>query len=101
MSWRNRAISFCRHLVWRDREERELDEEVRAYFDAHHEEFKEPERRRVAHVVVASETQAKAALHTALGASAADWGKLVSDVSLDKPPKSAGPMTACATTCGK
>src|SRR5450432_1075209 len=62
--------------------------EVHAYFDAHHDEFKEPERRRVSHVVVASETQAKSALQKALGASASDWGKLVTDVSLDKPPKS-------------
>src|SRR5450432_1112569 len=62
--------------------------EVHAYFDAHHDEFKEPERRRVSHVVVASEALAKSALQKALGASASDWGKLVTDVSLDKPPKS-------------
>jgi peptidyl-prolyl cis-trans isomerase C len=65
--------------------------DVHAYFDAHHDEFKEPERRRVAHIVVASELAAKAALQKALGASPSDWGKLVSDISLDKPPKSAGP----------
>ena len=65
--------------------------DVHAYFDAHHDEFKEPERRRVAHIVVATELAAKAALQKALGASPSDWGKLVSDVSLDKPPKSAGP----------
>src|SRR6478736_661338 len=65
--------------------------EVRAYFDAHHDEFKEPERRRVAHLLLSSEAQAKAALQKALGASAADWGKLVSQVSLDKPPASTGP----------
>ena len=65
--------------------------DVHAYFDAHHDEFKEPERRRVAHLVLATEAQAKAALQKAVGASAADWGKLVSDVSLDKPPKSAAP----------
>ena len=66
--------------------------EVHAYFDAHHEEFKEPERRRVAHLVLASEAQAKAALDKARTASAADWGKLVSDVSLDKQGKSQGPV---------
>jgi len=65
--------------------------EVRAYFDTHHDEFKEPERRRVAHLRLASEAQAKAVLQKALSASAADWGKLVSDLSLDKPPKSQGP----------
>jgi peptidyl-prolyl cis-trans isomerase C len=65
--------------------------EVRAYFEAHHDEFKEPERRRVAHLLLASEAQAKAALQKALGASAADWGRLVAQVSLDKPPQSSGP----------
>ncbi|MEO8901430.1 MAG: peptidyl-prolyl cis-trans isomerase [Polyangiaceae bacterium] len=67
------------------------DAEVHAYFDAHHDEFKEPERRRVAHLVVTNEAQAKAALVKATGASAAAWGKLVSDVSLDKPAKNAAP----------
>jgi len=65
--------------------------EVRAYFDSHHDEFKEPERRRVAHLVLGSEAQAKAALQKALDATAADWGKLVTQVSLDKPAPSAGP----------
>src|SRR6187431_3234078 len=41
--------------------------EVHAYFDSHHDEFKEPERRRVAHLLLASEAQAKAALQKALG----------------------------------
>jgi len=65
--------------------------EVHAYFDSHHDEFKEPERRRVAHLVLASEAQAKAALQKAQEASAADWGKLVTQVSLDKPPPSSAP----------
>ena len=67
------------------------DAAVHAYFDAHHDEFKEPERRRVAHLELASEAQAKAALQKAEGASAADWGKLVSELSLDKPAPSLGP----------
>jgi peptidyl-prolyl cis-trans isomerase C len=65
--------------------------DVHAYFEAHHDEFKEPERRRVAHLELANEAQAKAALAKAEGASPADWGKLVNDVSLDKPPPSLGP----------
>jgi peptidyl-prolyl cis-trans isomerase C len=65
--------------------------EVRAYFDSHHDEFKEPERRRVAHLLLGSEAQAKAALQKAREASAADWGKLVTQVSLDKPPPSVAP----------
>jgi peptidyl-prolyl cis-trans isomerase C len=67
------------------------DADVHAYFDAHHDEFKEPERRRVAHIVVATDAQAKAALQRASGASAADWGKLVADLSADKPARSAAP----------
>jgi peptidyl-prolyl cis-trans isomerase C len=67
------------------------DAEVHAYFDAHHDEFKEPERRRVAHLELPSDAQAKAALQKAEGASAADWGKLVSDLSQDKPAQSLGP----------
>ena len=65
--------------------------DVHAYFDAHHDEFKEPERRRVAHLELSNEAQAKAALQKAEGASAADWGKLVTDLSLDKPAQSLGP----------
>ena len=68
--------------------------EVHAYFDAHHDEFREPERRRVAHVVLATEAQGKALLAKALNASAADWGKLVSEFSLEKSAKSTGPMPA-------
>jgi len=68
--------------------------DVRAYYDAHHDEFKEPERRRVAHIVVANEAQAKTVLQSALKASPAEWGKLVNDVSLDKPPAGSGPAPA-------
>ena len=70
------------------------DAEVHAYFDAHHDEFREPERRRVAHIVVANEAQAKAVLAKASGATAAEWGKLVADFSLDKPAKGAAPALA-------
>jgi len=65
--------------------------DVHAYFDAHHDDFKEPERRRVAHLELGSEAQAKAALQKAQSASPVEWGKLVSEVSLDKPPPSLGP----------
>jgi peptidyl-prolyl cis-trans isomerase C len=68
--------------------------DVHAYFDAHHDEFKEPERRRVSHIVMANEAQAKSVLQKALSASASDWGKLVADESLDKPPKGANPAPA-------
>ena len=65
--------------------------DVHVYFDSHREEFKEPERRRVAHLLLGSEAQAKAALQKAREASAADWGKLVSQLSLDKPAQSSAP----------
>lgn len=63
--------------------------EVHAYFEAHRDEFKEPERRRVAHIVVGSEQRAKAILQKALTASPAEWGKLVAESSLDQPPAAA------------
>lgn len=64
--------------------------EVRAYFDQNRDEFREPERRRVAHIVVGSAAQAKALLAKVKGAGAAEWGKHVNESSLDKPPKQAG-----------
>ncbi|HEY4105609.1 MAG TPA: peptidyl-prolyl cis-trans isomerase [Polyangiaceae bacterium] len=70
------------------------ESEVHAYYDAHHDEFKEPERRRVAHIVMANEAQAKAVLDKARTASPSEWGKLVAENSLDKPEKSAGPAPA-------
>ncbi|GMV15460.1 MAG: peptidyl-prolyl cis-trans isomerase [Sorangiineae bacterium PRO1] len=63
--------------------------EVRAYYDKHRDEFRDPERRRVAHVVVADEAKAKQLLEQAKKASPTDWGKLVRDHSLDKPPQGA------------
>ncbi len=65
----------------------ELSEaEVRKYYDSHRDEFREPERRRVSHIVVKDEATAKRVLEEAKKASAAAWGKLVAEHSLDKPP---------------
>src|SRR5262249_18407756 len=58
-------------------------EEVRAYYESHRDAFREPERRRVAHVVVRDETTAAKVLEEARGASAARWGELVAKYSLD------------------
>ncbi|HET9929457.1 MAG TPA: peptidylprolyl isomerase [Polyangiaceae bacterium] len=74
--------------------------DVRKYYDEHKADFDEPERRRVAHISVASRAQAEALLEKAKNASAADWGKLVVDNSLDKgsrafgaaPPELAGDL---------
>jgi hypothetical protein len=60
--------------------------EVRAYYDKHRDDFKEPERRRVAHLEVATKAQAEKLLPSALDASAAEWGKLVKQHSLAKTP---------------
>lgn len=65
------------------------ESEVRAYYDAHRDEFRDPERRRVAHIVMADEAKAKKVLEDAKKASPTDWGKLVRDHSLEKPPQGA------------
>jgi parvulin-like peptidyl-prolyl isomerase len=60
--------------------------EVRKYYDQHRAEFRDPERRRVAHIVVGSEAAAKKLLAQAKKATPMQWGKLVQEHSLDKPP---------------
>ncbi|HYO95256.1 MAG TPA: peptidyl-prolyl cis-trans isomerase [Polyangiaceae bacterium] len=64
--------------------------EIRKYYDEHKADFNEPERRRVAHLVLASQAQAQALLQKAKGATAAEWGKLVSAHSLEKLAKGFG-----------
>jgi parvulin-like peptidyl-prolyl isomerase len=59
------------------------DADARRYYDEHRDDFREPERRRVAHIQLASESEAKTVLDKAQGASPADWGKLVADKSKD------------------
>lgn len=63
------------------------ENEVRKYYDDHRDDFREPERRRVAHIVVGSEAKAKTVLKEALEATPMQWGKLVQKHSLEKPPK--------------
>lgn len=65
------------------------ESEVKAYYDKHREEFRDPERRRVAHIVVSDEAKAKQLLEQAKKASPTEWGKLVRDQSLEKPPPGA------------
>lgn len=65
------------------------ESEVREYYEKHRDEFRDPERRRVAHIVMADEAKAKQVLEQAKKASPTDWGKLVRDHSLDKPPQGA------------
>jgi parvulin-like peptidyl-prolyl isomerase len=66
------------------------DADVRKYYDEHKADFNEPERRRVSHIALASQSEAKAILAVAQAATATEWGKLVSERSLDKGAKSLG-----------
>ncbi len=57
--------------------------DARRYYEAHREDFREPERRRVAHIALGSEAEAKAVLEKARTASPTEWGKLVAEKSRD------------------
>ncbi len=57
--------------------------EVRAYFDAHRDEFREPERRRVSAIVLGTAAAAASALAAAAKATPAQWGELVRSRSTD------------------
>jgi peptidyl-prolyl cis-trans isomerase C len=58
--------------------------DLRAYYDSHKQEFAEPERRRVAAIVVDSAGLAKTVLARALKATPAEWGQLVEQHSTQK-----------------
>jgi hypothetical protein len=76
------------------------DADLHAYYDAHKDEFAEPERRRIAAIVVDTAAQAKTVLAKAAKASPADWGALVDQYSTQKgarsvpnqPPELAGDL---------
>ncbi len=55
--------------------------EVHAYYDAHKQEYFDPERRRVAVLVVSSEKLGRELLEKARGADARAWGELVREHS--------------------
>lgn len=59
--------------------------EVRAYYDAHRADFREPERRRLSVIAVAGRAVAERALAEARDADAPRWGELVQKYSLRKP----------------
>ncbi len=65
--------------------------EVRAYYDAHRDEYREPERRRVSAISLRDKKRAEEALADAQKASAVDWGKLALKVS--EPPLKLAPGT--------
>ena len=58
-------------------------EEVRAYYDAHRADFRDPERRRVSAIVLSSQAAADATLEAAKKANATAWGQLVRTKSVD------------------
>ncbi|HTU57357.1 MAG TPA: peptidylprolyl isomerase [Polyangiales bacterium] len=66
------------------------ESEVRAYYDQHKEEFDDPERRRVSHIALTNQAEAKKVLALALKATPAEWGKLVTENSVDKGPRGLG-----------
>ncbi len=58
-------------------------DEVRAYYEEHREEYREPERRRVSVIVLDDEAKAKSALEDAVKSpDATTWGTLVKERSL-------------------
>jgi peptidyl-prolyl cis-trans isomerase C len=66
-------------------------DEVRAYYEAHRDDFREPERRRVSHIVVRDKEAAQRLLPLAKKASSSQWGELVLKHSLDAPKKGGPP----------
>jgi len=60
------------------------EQDVHAYFDAHRQEFEEPERRRVSEIVVGSLAEAQRILGQAHSGSAAQWGALVRAHSIER-----------------
>ena len=59
------------------------DSEVRRYYEAHKQDFFEPERRRVAHIVLKDRSKAEQVLQEALKADPPTWGELVRRHSID------------------
>jgi DNA-directed RNA polymerase subunit F len=66
-------------------------EEVRAYYEQHRADFKDPERRRVSAVVLPTEAAATGVLDAARKGNAARWGELVKTRSVDPGAKAAVP----------
>lgn len=61
------------------------ESELRAFYDAHVDEYREPERRRVSQVVVKDEATAKKVHDEARAATATQWGAIVGKYSEEKP----------------
>jgi hypothetical protein len=68
------------------------EREVRDYYSAHQDEFREPERRRALLLVVAQKANAEALARRTAEVSGAEWGALVAKNSLDR--RGTGPKDA-------
>lgn len=70
------------------------EDELRKFYDEHVSEYREPERRRVAHIVVKDEATAKKAYEEAKSATPTQWGSIVKKYSDEKPLPTEAPETA-------
>jgi peptidyl-prolyl cis-trans isomerase C len=70
------------------------ESELRAFYDAHVDEYREPERRRIAHIVVKDEATAKKVFDETKGITPTQWGGLVKKWSEDKPSDTSAPETS-------
>lgn len=59
--------------------------DARKYYEKHRDDFREPERRRAAVIVLGDQAKAKGLLSQAIKATPMQWGKLVLEHSLEKP----------------
>lgn len=66
--------------------------EVRAYYDAHRAEFREPERRRAAAIVVNDEGRARSLVEQAKAVDPKGWGELVRKHSVGPRPNEQTPL---------
>jgi len=62
-------------------------DEVQSYYESHREEFREPERRRAAHILIKDQGTAQRVLALAKKATGSQWGELYKKYSLDAPRK--------------
>jgi len=74
--------------------------ELRAYYDAHKDDFAEPERRRVSAIVLEKAAQAKTVLAKATKANPTEWGALVDQFSSQRGPRAAPGPTELAGDLG-
>ena len=70
------------------------ESDVRAYYDAHLDDFRQPERRRVAQIVTADEATARKAYDEAKSATPTGWGAIVKKYSDEKPSPTSAPEMA-------